>query len=258
MSPGRRRLRTGNDGRDRPRLAGAPPSANGASSFHLWWQLPPGEPLVEVEATLTVMVAPVVDHLYFWALQTSFHDGSRHRGGGHLGLQWHPAYPGSAAANWGGYDDDGSELTGSVSVLPSAQGNPNTRDYRWEPGRPYRLRIARAKPGPGWRGEVVDLATGRRTVLRDLHGKGQYLSDPVMWSEVFARCDDPSVAVRWSDLAARTVDGTTVSPETVLLSFQSRDDGGCDNTGIDTDPDGVVQVTNAARPHPPGAVIPAH
>ena len=47
------------------RDSGRPTSANGASSFHLWWEMPPSAPLVEVSAVLEVVVPPAVDSLYF-------------------------------------------------------------------------------------------------------------------------------------------------------------------------------------------------
>lgn len=241
---------------DRPRVAGVPPSANGASSFHLGWVLPASDPLVEVTATLTVLVPPAVDRLYFWALQASFHDGRRSRGAAHLGLQWCPGHPGSAAVNWGGYGEDGAELGGTESALPSGRRNVNTRDYPWRPERPYRLRIHAAPGGAGWRGEVTDTATGDATTVRDLHAPGPYLAGPVVWSEVFARCDDPSVIVRWSDMAGRTAAGAVVPAAAVRLSFQARADGGCDNTDVDVEDGAVLQVTNAVRRHPAGTVVP--
>ena len=59
----------------------------GVSSFHLWWQDAPPEPVVAVEVTLEVVEAPVVDRLYFWALQATFNDATTDHGGAHLGLQ---------------------------------------------------------------------------------------------------------------------------------------------------------------------------
>jgi hypothetical protein len=69
------------------------------------------------------------------------------------------------------------------------------------------------------------------------------LASPVVWSEVFARCDDPSSAVRWSEL--------TPAPVTTQITYQSFEDGGCTNTRIEV-VDGVtgmavVQRTNAVR-----------
>ena len=123
------------------RTAGDPPSANGASSFHLRWDLQ--DDVVEVAVTLQVIDPPTVDRLYFWAVQADFGDErGRAAGGGHLGLQWHPDYPGCTAVNWGGYDAAGRILDGTASALPSALGNPHTRNYTWRAGVPYRLSIA--------------------------------------------------------------------------------------------------------------------
>lgn len=238
-------------------MRGEPGSGNGASSFHLTWRLGTDEPLVEVAAVLEVVVPPTVDRLYFWALQASFVDDGGHRGAAHLGLQWNRGHPGGRAVNWGGYAEAGGLLAGSPSPLPSAPDDPNTRDYPWQPGRRYRLRIS---PSPGlvagqWQGEVTDLTTGQATVVRHLAGGGDRLAAPVVWSEVFARCDHPSVAVRWSDLAAIGVSGRRIQPEGLAVSYEPGRAGGCDNTTVALDDHGVVQVTNTARTLPPGATI---
>ena len=237
---------------------GEPRSPNGASSMHLWWELP-GR-LVEVAATLEVVMPPAVPRLYFWALQVSFDDGRRHRGGAHLGLQAHPAHPGGTAVNWGGYraaGDGGGELAGSTSPLTSATDNPNTRDFPWVAHRPYRLRIFAPdhRVPQRWRGDVTDLVTATATVVRDLEVPAPFLVQPVIWSEVFARCDHPPAAVRWSDLRARTADHRDVRPSAVRVSYQSRAEGGCDNTTAAPDGDGVVQITNAARRIDPGTTL---
>src|SRR4051794_20715272 len=127
----------GRERRPRMRVAGRPTSSNGASSFHLHWRMPRSEPLVEVEATIEVLVPPVVPDLYFWALQVGFKGG----GAAHTGLQWHPYRGGTPAVNWGGYRGGGGELDGSVSDLPALDGNPNTRLLAWEPRRPHVLRV---------------------------------------------------------------------------------------------------------------------
>lgn len=234
------------------RTTGLPPSSNRASSFHLeWlWDGPPPA-LVEVGATLTVVDAPTVDRLHFWALQASFVEGAglgRRLGGGHTGLQHHPRHPGGTAVNWGGYGADGRELGGSTSALPSALANPNTRDMVWEAGRPYRLSIHRGVEG--WAASVDDV------LIRDLHVGGEGLMTIMVWSEIFAACDDPSSAVRWTDLSGVTADGDIVRPVAVRTRYQSVADGGCSNTSSDPDGEGgVVQRTNVARTTPPGAVI---
>ncbi len=205
---------------------------------------------------LEVVVPPAVDRLYFWALQVSFLDGEDHRGAAHVGLQWNRNHPGHRAVNWGGYAASGGLLAGSASALPSAPDDPNTRDYPWEPNRPYRLRVARVPGPPGrWLGEVTDLGSGRATVVRELEVAADRLAAPVVWSEVFARCEHPSVTVRWSGLEAVTGGGDTVVPRGLSVSYEARAAGGCDNTTVAADERGVLQVTGADRAVPHGTVV---
>jgi len=219
----------------------------------------PAEALVEVSAVLEIRQPPAGNRLYFWALQASFSDDSGHaHGGAHLGLQWNARHPDNCAVNWGGYAGNGCLLAGSASPLASAPQDPNTRDYRWQAGRRYRLHIGPCADRAGWwRGTVSDLQTGEASVVRDLYGDGggDRLAAPVVWSEVFARCDDPSVQVRWSELGATTVDRRTVRPRGVEVSYEAHTAGGCDNTDVVADVDGVVQVTNTDRITGPGAII---
>jgi hypothetical protein len=207
--------------------------------MHLWWEPPPT--VDEAAVDLTVVDEPVVPRLYFWALQATFTDASgRRHGGGHLGLQWHPGHPGSGAVCWGGYRTGGGELAGSVSPLPSATGNPNTRDLPWRAGTPHRLRIHRV--ADGWAGSVDG------SVVRTLRAGGDRLGGLVVWSEVFARCDDPPVAVRWS--------GFEPEPAALRATYQSHRDGGCANTTSRADADGgAVQVTASDRAVPDGGRI---
>ncbi len=236
----------------RARTRGFPPSGNGASSFHLGWTLPPGAGhLVAAAATLVVATPPAVDHLYFWALQLAFPGA----GAAHLGLQWNHRHPGFGAVNWGGYATDGSLLTGSASPLRSTPDDPNTRDYPWLPGRPYRLVVRRAAEG-SWRGEVADLAAGDTVTVRELTAAAAYLGDPMVWSEVFARCDDPSVTVRWSDFEVVTDRGDRITPTALSVNYQSHADGGCANTTAVVDGrGGVLQMTNTDRVTSQGAAL---
>ena len=238
------------------RVAGYPTSSNRASSLHLRWELPKGTgPVVAASVVLEVEQEPPVDDLYFWALQASFTDraGRRH-GGGHLGLQWHRPHPGSRAVNWGGYGASGRELDGSGSPLPSASGNRNTRDMWWEPGEPHTLTIERAEgDGGGWAGSVDGVR------VRTLTAGGDRLDGLMVWSEVFARCDAPPVAVRWSGFRATTAGGEVVAPVAVHVNYQSHADGGCANTTsvLDEAEAGAVrQVTATARLVPQGARLP--
>ncbi len=243
-----------------PRVAGPPRSSGGASSFHLIWRLPDMSPrarLVEVAATLEVLTPPQVDSLYFWALQVDLADGSGVWGGAHTGLQWNRRYPGGRAVNWGGYvvsELGGGVIRGSASVLPGHVDDPHTRAYPWEPGRAYRLRVF-ASPDvlPAWRADVTDLQTGLTTVVRDLYaptgrgGTAGCLARPLVWSEVFAPCDAPSVTVRWSDLLAVQQDGTVLRPERVSVNYQAESAGGCANTSAAVDDRGLLQITAVPR-----------
>ena len=226
----------------------------GVSSFHLWWQDAPSEPVVAVEVTLEVVEAPTVDRLYFWALQATFNDATTDHGGAHLGLQWNPRYPGSRAANWGGYPKFGqwgAVLQGTPSPLPSTPNDPNTRDYPWQPGVPYRLRISRSDVG--WRGEITDTTTGQTQLVRDLLADGDRLTSVTMWSEVFARCDHPSAMARWSRPEWTTVPGGVTSLTRVRVTFPSG--GDCPNTDVGTDGVGIFQRTNTPRTHRDGDVL---
>jgi hypothetical protein len=134
---------------------------------------------------------------------------------------------------------------GATSQLPSSFANPNTRDFDWEPGQPYRLRISRA--AEGWAGWVDD------TIVRCLDAPGDTVQSPMVWSEVFADCDHPAVSVRWSDLEVLTRSGQRVPVNSALVSYQRRQDGGCDNTSSERAGDAFVQTTNIARTTPKGA-----
>jgi hypothetical protein len=221
--------------------------------------MPPSEPLVEVSCVLEVAPPPAVGRLYFWALQVSFVDDRSATGGGHTGLQWNPRFSGSTAVNWGGYADQsrgGGVLPGSPPELPGFADDQNTRAFSWRSGRPYRLRVTRSPDHPGaWRADVTDLQAGDMTVIRDLFGGGSRLVDPVVWSEVFADCDAPSVTVRWSDLRALDESGSPVLPSAVAVSYQSKTDGGCSNTTVDRDGDAILQMTSVPRTVPQGAML---
>ena len=203
--------------------------------------MPPGADVVEAAVTLVVPAAPAVERLYFWALQVSFSGG----GGAHLGLQW-GADPGHRLrhVNWGGYGPDGAELGGTLSVLPSSFGNPNTRDYDWQEGRPHRLRVVR--DAAGWAGWVDD------SLVRHLPGPGTGLHGPMVWSEVFADCDHPPVRVCWADPEVVTRSGDRMAVRSAVTSYQSHADGGCDNTSSSVEGDVFVQTTATPRLVPPG------
>lgn len=252
-----------------PRTTGYPTSSNSASSLHLRWDL--DGPLEVVSVSLTVTEAPSVDRLYFWAMQTDFvGPGGGAVGGAHVGLQWHPAYPGHTAVNWGGYSHGGGELDGSTSELASAAGNLNTKNYAWEPGTPYRLTVrpllgdeSPLDPAPTgrlrpWRATVTDIASGIETVIRDLHVAAEAVGGVTVWSEVFARCDDPTSSVLWSEPSATRPSGETTVPIRAKVNYQSDRDGGCANTNsaaVLEPQGGIAQSTNRVRSTAQGSVI---
>ena len=256
-----------------PRVAGPPRSSNSASSFHLIWDMPRAVRLVEVSAVLEIVEPPRVSPLYFWALQVDFEEDGVSWGGGHTGLQWNSRFPGGTALNWGGYaaqNRGGAVLPGSQPDLFAFPGDPNTMSFDWEPRRPYRLRVFRSPEVAGaWRADITDLMSGSTAVVRDLWhpdgprpragrragAGGAYLARPLVWSEVFADCDAPQVAVRWSDLSAVAEDGATVRPSATRVNYQARDAGGCANTSVRRDGAGLLQVTNTPREILQGAVL---
>ena len=250
----RRWLDRGLSGSRRPSPSEEP--LNGVSSFHLWWQgIDGGKPLVEVSATLEVLRQPTVDRLYFWALQTSFISDWGTHGAAHIGLQWNPRHPGCKAVNWGGYGDTSdvrSILEGTASSLPSTPADPNTRDYAWEQGVAYRLRVSRGRGA--WRGSITDLSSGSTSVIRELRAPGDRLGSFVVWAEVFAACGDTQTVAQWSDFEAVTHDGEVRRPASVRLTFPTG--GDCPNTDVVTSQAGLLQITNTARTARDAAVLP--
>ena len=256
-----------------PRVAGPPRSPNGASSFHLIWEMPrtaAAAKLVEVSAVLEIVEPPRVSSLYFWALQVDFEEDRVTWGGGHTGLQWNRRFPGGTALNWGGYaaqSQGGAVLPGTQPHLFAFPGDPNTMSFAWEPRRPYRLRVFRSPDVPGgWRADITDLTSGTTTIVRDLmHPNGLraragrtaagYLLRPLVWSEVFADCDAPPVVARWSGLSAVDEDGVIVRPSSVRVNYQAHEAGGCGNTSVRRDGAGLLQVTNTPREIPQGALL---
>ena len=236
-------------GPDLMQETGRPPSDNGASSLHLVWEAP-SPPLWAVRATIEIIKAPASPDLYFFALQATFTERGRRLGGAHVGLQWNRRHPGSTAINWGGYRAaalGGGVLAGTESALRSAREDPNTRDYSWRPRRPYRLTIEPGATAGWWRATVENLHTAESTVIRELDGGGDRLSGPMVWAEVFAPCDGPTVEVRWSGLEVATERDNWQRVDTVRANYQAYRDGGCTNTSSAPSGEGFAQITNVAR-----------
>jgi hypothetical protein len=251
--------------------------------MHLFWDLP-GR-FVEVAVTVTILDEPPTHDLYFWALQVSFEDAAtgRREGAAHTGPQWASQHPGHGAVNWGGYGARG-ELDGGPGWLPSAAGNANSIDYRWRVGVPYRLTVSRAPvsnesagaaapPGlTAWRATITPLEgsldesnelfeprSQQPQVIRDLWAPGDLLVSPMVWSEVFARCDADSVRVAWAEPVGIDERGQVHRATSARVNYQAVGDGGCTNTNVATlvTPDGPawVQTTNAERITPLGASL---
>ena len=232
--------------------------------MHLSWQMPSAhadDPVVEVSVLARIKHVPEVERLFFWALQVSFLEGGKPFGAGHMGLQYHPDYPGGGAVNWGGYHGSAStgsgELPGSALNITSTLNNPNTGDYPWLAERDYRYRIYRS-PERGWRGSVTDTETGVETVIRDLWCPGSELGQIVVWTEAFAHCDEPSAAIQWSDFQAVALSGTTLRPDGLRVNYQRLADGGCVTTNslLGRSPGSVSQVTGTTRTTKQGTVLP--
>jgi hypothetical protein len=98
-----------------------------------------------------------------------------------------------------------------------------------------------------WRGTIAGLDSGEVSVVRDLYSRGEYLRSPVVWTESFARCDHPSFAVRWSNLTATGEQSRAIPVTGVLVNYQDRSAGGCDNTDVTVDGTGWTQRTNTPR-----------
>lgn len=216
-----------------------------ASSFHAFWDsIGSNGPYKEVSVDLEVVTEPTVTDLYFWALQVSFYDDiatPSSIGGGHTGLQWNSAHPNSNAVNWGGYDADSVELSGSVSSLPSTPNNDNTRDYDWSTGVTYSFRI--------WIPEEGTIrASVNGTTIRDLYCPGTLsLNNIVMWSEVFAECSAASAGVKWSNFTAIDMDDVVWEETDFYLTYQAPGNDGCLNTNTYGAGMTVRQVTNTTR-----------
>jgi hypothetical protein len=241
----------------RERVSGSPASATGASSFHLWWDVPFGERLTAASVTLDVTRQPDLDRLVFFAMQVAFVKPGG--GGAHLGLQHHPAFPDRSAINWGGYDPHGGLLEGSESALPSVNDDPNTRDYFWAPGRPYQLSVERVSDDDAeihrWRGMSTDLVTGNTEVVRDLYSHGKFLRAPVVWIESFAPCDAPRFEARWSNATVVTEKGDVRAIRKMRADYQPHDAGGCTNTNSFVEGVSFVQRSGQLRSTKAGTTL---
>ncbi|MEN8041863.1 MAG: hypothetical protein ABFR95_10210 [Actinomycetota bacterium] len=231
------------------RVAGAPPSVSGASSFFLWWDLPYGERVVEASVTLEVARRPELDRLVSFAIQGAF---VRPSGGScHLGLQHDPRFPDRSAINWEGYDAGGSALTASESALPSVIEETATRDYAWRQAVPYKLTIERgderANETYPWFGAVTNLQSGERVVVRELVNASRYMRAPVMYIESYAPCDGPGFEARWTNATSVNLGGVVRAVRSMSVDYQPHAAGGCTNTNTAVEGDAFVQRAGQMR-----------
>ncbi len=239
------------------RVSGAPASANGASTFLLWWQLPYGTRLTALSVTLEVTMKPTLDHLVAFAMQGVF----TKPGGGscYLGLQHHPQFPDSGAVNWGGHNADGNSLDGSSSLLPSALDDVTTRDFAWREGTPYQLSIERGEEQLDgsflWTGSVTDLRVGERTVIREIVSDSPHLRAPVMYVEAFSPCDAPRFQAEWSNATAVSSGGDEHAVRSMRVDYLPYAAGGCTNTDVFVKNSVFVQATGRMRTAKPGTML---
>ncbi len=243
------------------RTSGLPSTGNGASSFHARWNFDPKiADIRRVGVTCRVVRAPTVNRLYFWALQASFYDESTGFGGAHTGLQFNPRFPNNRALNWGGYGANGSELAGTPLTISSTPNDNNTGDYEWQEGASYELVIERGSSG--WRALCTNTTTGYQVAVRELFAGGSRLDDIVVWTECFARCDDPTASVEWSGFFVEDSNGERIAPNGFVATYESEEHGGCSNTDTQLfiDPGSqslrVVQHTNVPRENKSGLLTP--
>ena len=92
-------------------------------------------------------------------------------------------------------------------------------------------------------------------MVRYLLCDGDHLRAPVVWSELFTRCDDPTIEVRWSEPAAIGPDGESIRVYRGRVTYQAYDAGGCTNTTVQADPVGIVQRSACERRTPHETVV---
>ena len=243
--------------REHERVAGAPASVNGASTFFLWFGLPYGERIAEISATLEVTERPEIESLISFAIQSAL---SRPQAGSiHLGLQHNPLFPNNGALRLDGYTADGERLTTSEPEIPSATNDVTTRDYPWKQGVKYTLSIRRgAEIDDGqfpWSGYITDHISGDTVMIREMISTSTHLRAPILYVESHAPCDSPPFEVRWSDVSTVSVKGGKRSIRFMRADYQLYAAGGCTNTDSFTEGVGLVERTGEKRTTNSGRTI---
>ncbi|MFZ1434141.1 MAG: hypothetical protein WAR61_12500 [Candidatus Microthrix parvicella] len=152
--------------------------------------------------------------------------------------------PGGYPDDWDGYRAGSKHLSGAAAP---------TGFTAWR---------ATITPLEGSREELNELSepqSQQPQVIRDLWAPGDLLVSPMVWSEVFARCDADSVRVAWAEPVGIDERGQEHRATSARVNYQAVGDGGCTNTNVVTlvTPDGPawVQTTNAERTTPQGASL---
>lgn len=239
------------------RVSGTPPSASGASTFFLWWDLPYTEKLTEIAVTLEVVLRPEVDRLVTFALQSAF----LRPGGGscHLGLQHNPEFPDRCAVNWDGYTAKGKRLESDEPSSTASGDELATRGFRWQKGVPYRLSIERGDQLDDgtyrWIGSVTDMQSGERHEIRRLLSRSPHMRGPVMYIESHGPCDGPRIEARWSNATAVSVGGGVRTVRSMRVDYQPHAAGGCTNTNSSVEDKYFIQRAGQMRTTKAGSTI---
>lgn len=192
-----------------------------------WWKgySLSGSYITEIGCRIVIPTAPSPGNAftYFWGVSLSFTDaGATDHGGAHFGLQWNQNHPSYKAINWGGYNAAGAVLSGTTSAFPSANGDPNTRDYNWSTNTPYWFKAY--KSAGGWSASVSTDKVNW-TVIRELAAGGDRIADGSVsgFLEQFYTPDgaDPQVDGQWSHLYFKLANDTTVYPNQAQAGYNS-------------------------------------
>ena len=229
-----------------------------ASSFHLFWQLPaPARTarLVEVSAVLEVVTASDCPGAVLLGVAGRFSRWPRESGEGGtpvcsgtadtvgerrsigaamrlLGLAGRccparcPPFPVSKTIpiRWSIAGHLGCR-TGFGSIAPPTppeRGGP--RSPTWRLDRPTVIRDLWSGHArrPGLLSRALSKARAQADAVAEEAG---FLTGPMVWSEIFAECDAPSVTVRWSEFQAVDETGAVWRPDAVSVNYQPGRDG---------------------------------
>lgn len=133
--------------------------------------------------------------------------GFEHGGGGYIGLEFSGN---QRKVRFAIYDAIGA-TEGCTSFTADGSGWQCLKDYEWQPGHTYRLRVwahHMVDAGEYWLGAIYDYATGQDTILGSIllpPGHGWLASSSVIWTQYlgYDSCDTPYTRALWSNPFAR-------------------------------------------------------